>query len=292
MQDLFHNITTDNLLNLRIPYQGSKNSITEKLIYKMLEVKPKAKYFIDLFGGGGSMSFTALQIGLNVVYNEIDTGIFNLVSYIIERVKNKEKGHYGLFPDEWYNFVDKEKFDKIKNRQDAYSVAMSLCYSFSNGRGSYAYGKHRNEQVKLTHDFIMFQCQKACKELSRLKQFTFKVSNKESWNERRLESLQSLESLERLERFVLFNLSYEKVNIDYLDEEMIIYCDPPYRNTAKYKVGNFNHKTFDDWFRKLPYTAFLSEYSSPFKCIYQIPKKKLMCGAGGGVVLEKLFINR
>lgn len=29
---------------------------------KMLDEKPKAKYFVDLFGGGGSMSFTALQI--------------------------------------------------------------------------------------------------------------------------------------------------------------------------------------------------------------------------------------
>ena len=49
---------------LRIPYMGSKNKIAEQLMRKMLEIKPNAKYFVDLFGGGGSMSFAALQLGL------------------------------------------------------------------------------------------------------------------------------------------------------------------------------------------------------------------------------------
>jgi hypothetical protein len=31
--------------NIRIPYMGSKNKIAVKLIDKMLEIKPKARYF-------------------------------------------------------------------------------------------------------------------------------------------------------------------------------------------------------------------------------------------------------
>ena len=50
---------------LRIPFQGSKQLIAEKLLIEMLKYKPKAKYFVDLFGGGGSMSFMALQMGFD-----------------------------------------------------------------------------------------------------------------------------------------------------------------------------------------------------------------------------------
>lgn len=35
---------------LRIPYMGSKRKIAEELFQKMLEIKPKTKYFFDLFG--------------------------------------------------------------------------------------------------------------------------------------------------------------------------------------------------------------------------------------------------
>ena len=69
-RDLFgFPIIPQDIKNLRIPYMGSKNKIAVDLITKMLEVKPNAKYFFDLCGGGGSMSFTASQIGLKTHYN-------------------------------------------------------------------------------------------------------------------------------------------------------------------------------------------------------------------------------
>jgi len=58
---------------LRIPYMGSKNAIAIMLFKSMLDLKPRAKYFVDLFGGGGAMAFTAHQIGLKVIYNEKQT---------------------------------------------------------------------------------------------------------------------------------------------------------------------------------------------------------------------------
>lgn len=68
--------------------------------------------------------------------------------------------------------------------------------------------------------------------------------------------------------------------------ESIIYCDPPYENTAKYKGSNdFNHKEFWQWCRdmtKIGHKVFVSEYNAPndFKCIWekelnsQLSKKK------------------
>jgi site-specific DNA-adenine methylase len=48
-------------MSLGIPYMGSKRKIAKPLIDYMLNSNPNAKYFYDLFGGGGDMSFEALQ---------------------------------------------------------------------------------------------------------------------------------------------------------------------------------------------------------------------------------------
>ena len=81
--DLFGKPIFPDIKNIRIPYMGSKNKIAVELLQKMLEIKPNAKYFYDLFGGGGSMSFTALQLGLKVHYNEKQKGMVDLLKYII-----------------------------------------------------------------------------------------------------------------------------------------------------------------------------------------------------------------
>jgi site-specific DNA-adenine methylase len=38
-----------------LPYMGSKNFIAEEII----NILPTAKYFVDLFGGGGALSHCA-----------------------------------------------------------------------------------------------------------------------------------------------------------------------------------------------------------------------------------------
>ena len=48
--------------------------------------------------------------------------------------------------------------------------------------------------------------------------------------------------------------------------DSLIYCDPPYQNTTKYKTGNFNHEEFFDWCRSMKAkgnSVFVSEYSAP-----------------------------
>lgn len=60
-EDTIHN--TEFERGYGIPYMGNKQAIAEDLIKVMLRYKPHAKYFYDLFGGGGAMSFAALQMG-------------------------------------------------------------------------------------------------------------------------------------------------------------------------------------------------------------------------------------
>jgi len=44
-----------------LPYMGGKAKISNLLFDKMLELNPQATTFVDVFGGGGSMSLRALD---------------------------------------------------------------------------------------------------------------------------------------------------------------------------------------------------------------------------------------
>lgn len=60
----------------------------------------------------------------------------------------------------------------------------------------------------------------------------------------------------------------------------VIYCDPPYRDTANYSTGEFPYDEFYDWCRKMSKnnTILVSEYNMPidFKCIFKKEYKCLM----------------
>lgn len=63
----------------------------------------------------------------------------------------------------------------------------------------------------------------------------------------------------------------EFIHADYRDVEIpdrsIIYCDPPYKDTIKYKkAGEFNHDEFWEWVREKSregHSVYVSEYNAP-----------------------------
>lgn len=77
----------------------------------------------------------------------------------------------------------------------------------------------------------------------------------------------------------------------------IIYCDPPYANTEKYKDGDFDYPQFWDWCRfqvRAGHRVFVSEYTAPpdWKCVWS----KEVCNTldkdtGSKKGVEKLFIH-
>jgi len=307
--DLFgYPIIPENIKNLRVPYMGSKNKIAVDLLRKMLEVKPQAKYFFDLFGGGGSMSFTASQIGLKTHYNELQTSLVEFIDYIFNRLEKGLKGQYGLFPDDFYNFIDREEFMKLRDEDSIKGQFARICYSFGNNQRSYLFGDIENNK-HLAYNIVMFKCKDSLKELNEILNTNIEISTLPNWNLRRLdfaeqvrdrkyhelEQLQRLQQLERLEPiFTTSNLSYKDVKIDTPIDETIIYLDPPYRNTGKYIEGkDFNYKELDQWFIDNKYTCFMSEYNAPHKVIFEIDKLSLMNNSQEKkkVVKEKLYIN-
>jgi len=86
----------------------------------------------------------------------------------------------------------------------------------------------------------------------------------------------------------------------HIPDQSIIYCDPPYEGTTKYK-DDFNHLEFWNWVReksKEGHTVFVSEYNAPddFICVWQKELKSSLSANGtiGGSKksIEKLFTLR
>lgn len=81
----------------------------------------------------------------------------------------------------------------------------------------------------------------------------------------------------------------------------VIYCDPPYRNTAKYETKEFPYEEFYDWCRRMSKNniVLISEYNMPddFECIWKKEHKCLMYSSkesndDKNNRVEKLFICR
>jgi len=292
---------------LGLPYMGSKRKYSNQLICKMLEQKPHCKYFYDLFGGGGAMSFAALQKGLTVFYNEKQTCLVNFIEFIFECIRNPQS-EFGIFPPEYYKFITREEFIKLRSGQGNYAQFVRICYSFGNNQKDYMFNPELEVKKHLAHDVVVFRCEKSLTYFNNLHNTTIELSDKKTWNERRLDfgsyirsngkrldlqRLQQLEQLQRLQQKITFtNLDYRDVKITTPIEETIVYLDPPYRGTAKYIEG-LNYDNLDKWFLELPYLAFMSEYTAPFQSIYGIETRSTLSSSSNNCKkIEKLYINR
>ncbi len=86
-------------------------------------------------------------------------------------------------------------------------------------------------------------------------------------------------------------VSYNKLQIP---PKSIIYCDPPYANTTKYK-DNFDHNKFWQWCRdktKEGHQVFISEYQAPsdFTCLWEkLTTSSLTQDTGCKCNIERVF---
>jgi DNA adenine methylase len=85
--------------------------------------------------------------------------------------------------------------------------------------------------------------------------------------------------------------SYDQLQIP---DQSIIYCDPPYFNTTKYK-HSFDHSKFWEWVRIKTiegHSVYVSEYNAPddFVCVWQKEvNSSLTKNTGAKKTTEKLF---
>jgi len=237
---------------LGLPYMGSKRKLAKPLIDFMLKQNPKANYFFDLFGGGGAVSFNALQRKKfkEVHYNEFNTGVVEL----LKKIRDEE------LTQEFYQWIDRETFMKHKDDDDWFGGLVKVVWSFGNTGKGYLFGKYIEEDKRLLHEIVVNECKTALKIFNEKFDTNIHFKEKtpffeETINQRRLrivseikkkigrfelQQLERLEQLERLqpleqlarlqhlERLDITNLSYEQVEINTPIDETIVYLDPPY----------------------------------------------------------------
>jgi len=296
------------------PYMGSKSSIAA-LIGRLL---PRADNFYDIFGGGGAITHymaTARRGHFKTfVYNEMDPLPFQLF-------KDAASGKYAPenFTPGW---VSKQEFDSKKNH-DPY---IKYLWSFGNNGKDYLFGDKIVEIKRIGHQAVVFGeispdftritgisewpgalktttarrlfLRKRVHQLRKKNARNFELEHLEHLE--RLERLQQLEQLQRLERLQrlqrIDNLefkcgSYHSVEIR---ENSVVYCDPPYANTAGYNGRGFDSAAFLDWASKSRHPVFVSEYadlSGSLRLFAEIPKRNRLAAGGGKAGVERLFMN-
>lgn len=306
-------------MSLGIPYMGSKRKIAKPLIDYMLNSNPNAKYFYDLFGGGGAMSFEALQRKRfkKVYYNEFNEAIVNLL------IKIKNDG----ITSEFYEWIDRETFNKYKDGNCWKSGLVKTCWSFGNNQISYLFGSNIEENKRLLHEIIVNRCNISRLEFEKLTGLFIDdyYLSKDDIQDRRLEVLkviksslsrndmqqlerlqqlqgvQQLEQLQKLEQLEITNLSYENVKIETPLEETIIYCDIPYESEAsvkRFKKENnyynvFSNDKFLEWVKNSPYKIYVSSYEFDLPCVFELNHRSSLSATNNSKkVVEKLFCNK
>ena len=248
-----------------IPYMGSKTGIAEDII----DILPRGERFVDLFGGGFAMTHCAMLSGKwsKFLYNEINKPLVELISKAINGDYNYER-----FKPEW---ISREKFAELKD-VDAY---VKYIWSFGNKGDAYLFGEDIEDFKKVIHNAVVFgDLEEACKILPDLRNIRGKTIK-----ERRLSCSRiikneigrcDIQQLQQLQRLELVAGSY--LNYIYKDGD-VVYCDPPYEDTAKYTKDGFNHKEFYDWVASRPYRVYFSSYEISDKRFYKVWDKEKRC---------------
>lgn len=296
-----------------LPYMGGKRGIAYELLLAMRQRHPDAKYFFDMFGGGGAMSMMALQFGFKVHYNEFCLYPYTVIKHVWENG----------FPEEWWNWVTREDFDHALEGTDPRSCMIRYVWSFGNSGKSYLFGKEKEESKRLCHQIVVYRDKAALDAFNEAYESGFRLPRGESvtaraanWRSQvntvlkdgakrgqqlerleRISLLQQVKQLEQVERVMdcltFSNGSYEDVVLDTPPDETVVYCDPPYRNTAGYvssedgKEGTFSTQFFDKWVTASKYPVYISEYSAPFQTVFSIQKRETLGGAKSGKSHQK-----
>jgi hypothetical protein len=189
-----------------------------------------------------------------------------------------------------FDFVSRAEFEKGYKGDDWYAGLLQTAWTFGNNQKSYLYGKDIEEFKHRLHKAAV----DGERNFSWLEQFNddyvAKVDGKTIQSkifldpkrykttyqrrivlQRQVPRLGNLQHLSRLERLVqienmpgindlniTFGKSYDQVQIS--DNKPLVYCDPPYEDTAEYREGGFNHKAFYEWVMTRPYPVYVSSY--------------------------------
>jgi hypothetical protein len=237
---------------------------------------------------------------MQVHYNELSKAIGGLMQHLKDG---------GDIPVEW---IDRDTFEREYKGDGWFAGALQTCWTFGNNQKSYLYGKPIEEFKKQLTELVMTGegdiewLEKSSDDLNRTEQGKT-VNTKIFLNPKRystsyqrrivlsrqIPNIGQLQHLARLERLVQIEnmpgirdlhitagTGYEEVEIT--GDRPLLYCDPPYENTAEYREGGFDHKAFYDWCMAQPFPVYVSSYkvSDPrFKLVKAVNTRSLLAAA-------------
>ena len=290
-----------------IPYMGSKRAIAN-MIYNIINQREKKSTFIDLFCGGFAVGEVFLKNGWHVIANDKNKYIIDLLKKTINNELPKDIASKFITSAEYKEaMANKDKYD------DWYIGYLMCIWSFGNNQKGYMYGKEIEPRKKALYELVFNNDEtELLKHIKIEKKYIDVVKKQKDWGTKiialqrikkglarlqsleRLQSIQSLQGLTSLQSLQIYTKNYKDIEII---KDAVVYCDPPYINTATYNEANFNHTEFYDWVRNISKTnsVYISEYQAPedFKPIMVFNKRSLLCGSKTNQVQpsEKLFIH-
>ena len=314
-------------MNYGLPYQGSKNRIAKRLV----EALPAAPVLYDVFCGGCAVTHAAMLSGKyrHFVVNDrrgwlpdafrkaINGGYAHEVRWIsredFERLKStdayaamcfsfgndcrsymyarglepyKRALHYAIF---WRDFAPWREL--CPETADTLAAGLAPIEGRKQRRvqaGKFIVGSLKAQLAAgtLTPDILQKPIYRQIKDTPH-----------------RLQCLQSLESLERLQSLESLPDTLTVYSMDYremrFDEPGIIYCDPPYKDTADkskdYADTSFDAEAFYSWCERQALPVYISEYQMPedrFVCIAEWDKVTRMAAKTTSYVTERLWRPR
>ena len=312
------------MINYGIPYKGSKNKIAKDIIAQL----PSATHFYDLFGGGGAMTHCALLSGKYkyVHYNELNPLVFKAFKMAVNgefegetRWISREDFEKLKDTDPYvaccYSFGNNFKTYAYNKEREPFKKAVHYSIFFNDNSllkeyidlSNFNYSSEnlkerrlelqryltvllRENKLEVDYGISNSEILQSQNRLEKCKEYFNSVGNVRNviQNLERIERLQNLENINNC-GVLLSNLSYEEVPIE---ENSVIYCDPPYKETGTY-LNDFDHEKFYSWLRTLKQQVFISEYQMPndFHEVFSIKKRVSFSQKQNTQKLEKLFSN-
>ncbi|MDC0637476.1 DNA adenine methylase [Flavobacteriaceae bacterium] len=236
---------------------GSKNRISKHILPIILKDRKEWQWYVEPFVGGGNLIDKVKGNRLGADSNKY---VIRALEYIRDKTPPKDNTE---FSEDDYNesarFVRGENAATLK---DYGLIGFALiAYSFgAKWCGGWSRGKNSKGEQR---DYVAEQYRAAIKQKPLLKGVAFMV------------------------------VDYKKLG---LIENSIVYCDPPYEGTTKYK-DDFKHDEFWEWCRekvKEGHKVFISEYNAPadFVCVWQQELGVSVSKTGSHkIATEKLFIH-
>ena len=315
-------------MNYGLPYQGSKNRIAKRLV----EALPAAPVLYDVFCGGCAVTHAAMLSGKyqRFVVND-------LRGWLPAAFQKAIHGGYA-HEDRWISREDFERL-KSTDAYAALCFSFgndAQSYMYARGLEPYKCALHyaifwrdfspwaalcpetadalaaglapiedrKQRRIRAGH-FIV----ESLKQQLSAGTLTPDILDKPIYRQIRRrkdtqhQSLQSLGCLERLERLERLPDTLTVYSIDYremrFDEPGIIYCDPPYKDTADkskdYADTSFDAEAFYSWCEAQKLPVYISEYQMPedrFVCIAEWDKVTTMAAKTTSHVTERLWRPR